>query len=153
MKVIFLILIGFSIFIDAGSIAGSFSRSNGVVSDSSTNLEWQDDYSDNNNSIKQTSWQSAIDYCENLNLDGKSDWRLPNINELTSLVDDTKDNPSLNEMFQNIYSSYYWSSTSNSNTNESSWIVDFTSGIQYNNGEFEGSKGTTHYVRCVRAGQ
>jgi len=147
-KVILLILIGFSSFVDAGGIAGNFSRSNGVVSDSSTNLEWQDDYSDNNNSIKETTWQSAIDYCENLSLDAKSDWRLPNINELTSLVDDTKDNPSMNEVFQNTNTNAYWSSTSYSDDNVYAWIVYFSSGNQNYS-----TKDNNAYVRCVRAGQ
>jgi len=148
-KVILLILISFSSFVDAGGIAGNFSRSNGVVSDSNTNLEWQDDYSDNNNSIKQTTWQNAIDYCENLNLDGKSDWRLPNLNELTSLVDDTKYNPSINEVFQNSNSNFYWSSTSsNSYDNVYPWFVSFYGGYQYYYTE-----DTSYYVRCVRAGQ
>ena len=144
MRVIFLILIGLSSVINAGG----FSRSNGVVSDSATNLEWQDDYSDNNNSIKQTTWQSAIDYCEALTLDAKSDWRLPNLNELASLVNDTKFNPSINTVFQNTYSNNYWSSTSHSNSNAYAWIVNFYSGNQFNYG-----KNDNYSVRCVRAGQ
>ena len=67
MRTILFILIGVS-----SLMAGNFTRNiGGVVTDSRTNLEWQDDYSDNGNSIKRATWQSAIDYCENLNLDGK----------------------------------------------------------------------------------
>jgi len=126
MRAILLIVIGFSIFVDAGD----FSRINGVVTDARTNLEWQDDYSDNNNTIKEATWQGAIDYCEALILDGKSDWRLPNLNELTSLVDDTKYNPILNEVFQNTNSNTYWSSTSKSSYNANAWFVYFSIGIQ-----------------------
>jgi len=144
MRAILLILIGLSSIVDADG----FSRSNGVVNDASTNLEWQDDYSDNSNSIKNTTWQSAIDYCETLTLDGKSDWRLPNLNELTSLVDDTKYNPAINEVFQNTDSNDYWSSTSYSNNNEDAWIVYFYSGSQYSRNKY-----VNYYVRCVRAGQ
>ena len=144
MRVIFLILIGLSSIANAGN----FSRNSGIVSDSATNLEWQDDYSDNNNSIKQTTWQSAIDYCEALTLDSKSDWRLPNLNELTSLVDDTKFDPSINMVFQNTNSDFYWSSTSYSNRNDGAWIVYFYSGNQNNYNKY-----SDYYVRCVRAGQ
>ena len=130
-------------------MAGSFSRNaNGVVTDSRTNLEWQDDYSDNSNNIKKTTWQSVIDYCEDLNLDSKSDWRLPNLNELTSLVDDTRSNPSINSSFQNTNSYYYWSSTSFSSNNDTAWIVLFVDGLQSNS-----TKDSNLYVRCVRAGQ
>jgi hypothetical protein len=146
MKVIFLILIGLSSLVDAGA----FSRSNGVVSDSSSNLEWQDDYSDNNNSIKEITWRSAIDYCENLNLDGKSDWTLPNINELTSLVDDSKNNPSLNEMFQHSNSNRYWSSTTDDSSRSNAWSVSFSNGSHYNS---DGNKNNNFYVRCVRIGE
>ena len=144
MRAILLILIGFSSFVDASD----FSRANGVVNDARTNLEWQDDYSDNNNAIKNDTWQGAIDYCENLSLDGKSDWRLPNLNELTSLVDDTKDNPSIDVIFQKTNSNTYWSSTSYSNGTEVACVVYFYSGSH-------GSVAKSHnvYVRCVRAGQ
>ncbi|CAA6815868.1 MAG: Unknown protein [uncultured Sulfurovum sp.] len=137
-------MIGMSSFINASS----FSRANGVVNDSSTNLEWQDDYTDNNNMIKETTWENAIDYCETLTLDTKNDWRLPNLNELTSLVDDTKHNPSLNSLFENTNSNNYWSSTSPSDTNEDAWIVNFYYGFQDGN-----DKSFNSYVRCVRAGQ
>jgi len=130
-------------------IAGSFTRNaNGVVTDSRTNLQWQDDYSDNNNSIKVTAWQSAIEYCENLTLDGNSDWRLPNLNELTSLVDDTTYNPAIDGVFQNTNSDTYWSSTTNAYSYDSAWIIYFDYGYQYNY-----YKGVSCYIRCVRAGQ
>jgi len=144
MRAILLILIGLSSIVDADG----FSRSNGVVNDASTNLEWQDDYSDNNDFIKGATWQRAIDYCETLTLDGKSDWRLPNLNELTSLVDDTKYNPAINEVFQNTYSNHYWSSTSDSKDNYGAWFVDFGSGYQNDDYKNDGND-----VRCVRAGQ
>ena len=145
MRTILLMMIG------VGSLmAGSFSRNaNGVVTDSRTNLEWQDDYSDNSNSLKQTTWQNAIDYCENLNLDGKSDWRLPNTNELVSLVDDKKYNPSIDAIFQNTNSSNSWSSTTDVNNVNDAWIVSFDYGHQ----DYNGTKANSYYVRCVRAGQ
>jgi len=144
MRTILLIIIGIS-----SLMAGSFTRNvGGVVTDSRTNLEWQDDYSDNSKSIKEATWQSAIDYCENLNLDGKSDWRLPNINEQVSLVDDKKYIPSIDAIFQNTSSSYYWSSTTSVRYDNSAWFVSFDYGYQENI-----RKTGSNYVRCVRAGQ
>jgi len=143
MRTILLIMIGIS-----SLMASNFSRNaNGVITDSRTNLEWQDDYSNNGNSIKQTGWQSAIDYCENLNLDANNDWRLPNLNELTSLVDDTTYNPAIDGLFQNSNSNYYWSSTTNINSNNVACFVYFSNG--YQNSSY---KDNLYSVRCVRAG-
>ena len=145
MKVIFLILIGLSSLVDAGGL----NRSNGVVSDSSTNLEWQDDYSDNDNTIKQTTWQNAIDYCENLTLNAQNDWRLPNKNELLSIVDYSKSSPSMAEQFTNTSNSYYWwSSTTPQSYHTKAWLV----GFDYGYTDYH-SKYVSYYVRCVRAGQ
>ena len=144
MKKILLILIGLSSIMTAGSL----SRSNGVVNDSRSNLEWQDDYRDNNGTIKQSIWSDAISYCEALSLDAKNDWRLPNLNELISLVEYTKNNPAIDTMFQNTDSKDYWSSTSFSYDNETAWIFYFDYGDQITN-----YKDDNAYVRCVRAGQ
>ena len=145
MKVIFLILIGLSSLVDAGSL----NSSNGVVSDNSTNLEWQDDYSDNNNTIKQTTWQNAIDYCESLTLNAQNDWRLPNKNELLSIVDYSKSNPSIAEQFTNTSNDYYWSSTTPQSFHNHAWVVYFGYGYTTRNA----NKYDSNYVRCVRAGQ
>ena len=143
MRVIFLILIGLSIVINAGA----FSRNNGVVSDGTTNLEWQDEYSDNNDSVKETTWQSAIDYCEALTLDGKSDWMLPNVRELFSLFGDTRYNPLVNEIFQNTNSKGYWSSTSILDMTDSVFIAIFSPGPS------DAHKNANNSVRCVRVRQ
>ena len=88
------------------SLSADYSKTNGVVTDNTTNLQWQDDVA----SVSKT-WSQAITYCETLSLDGRSDWRLPNKNELLSIVDYTKSNPAIDSTFVNITSSSYWSST------------------------------------------
>ncbi|CAA6800268.1 MAG: Unknown protein [uncultured Sulfurovum sp.] len=144
MKMICLLLISLSGIVNAEGL----SRGNGVVIDSSTYLEWQDDYSDNGGDIKNTAWNDAIDYCEDLILDEKSDWRLPTLKELSSLVDYVENNPAINAIFENTYSNSYWSSTSHSNNVESAWIVYFYDGYQ----DYLNKNGNS-YVRCVRAGE
>ena len=149
MRIIFLIMIGFSL------INADFTKSNGMVTDSKTGLIWQDEYSDNNNTIKSSSWQDAIDYCEALTLGGNNDWRLPNIKELLSIVDYSKSNPSINAVFQNTsiaLSPGYWSSTTLNYPSGTSWCIDWRSGRIMQCGK-EQAYDILPFSRCVRTGQ
>ena len=47
-------------------------------------------------------WQSAVDYCENLNYAGYDHWRLPNIQELRSIVKYDTYNPAIDKTCLNI---------------------------------------------------
>ena len=107
-------------------------------------LMWQD-----NEDAKRVlrDWEGAKRYCEDLELVGYSDWRLPYIKELLSIVDKTR-NPAIKKEFRNTISSYYWSSTTLASNTSLAWIVLFLDGFQsYGNRTF------STYVRCVRAGQ
>ena len=125
-----------------------FSRSSdGIVTDNTTKLQWQDDYSDNGGSVKSALWEDAIDYCEALTLGGYDDWRLPNFNELYSIVDYTKHNPAIDTTFQAVVSDTYWSSTSIVSNEDGAWGISFYGGHDsYWNNKFNSS----YYVRCVR---
>ena len=141
MKKILLITIGLSALLFA-----DFTKSGDIVTDTSTGLQWQDDVDAKNNT---RTWSGAIDYCENLTLGGYSDWRLPNINELKSIVDRSKYSPAIADGFSNVRSGYYWSSTTRANDSDVAWVVSFYYGSVSN----YGVKNRSHYVRCVRAGQ
>ncbi len=54
----------------------------GTITDLNTGLTWQKEPP-----TKGYSWQEAHDYCENLELGGHSDWRLPSAKELFSISD------------------------------------------------------------------
>jgi len=143
MRQILLIMIGASLLLQAG-----FSRdSSGVVADDATGLVWQDDYSDNAGEIKYANWQDALVYCQELSLGGKSDWRLPNKNELFSIIDMSKYQPDISSVFTNITSYDYWSSTSYASDSSNAWIVSFYGHVEWD------SKLTGAHVRCVRGGQ
>ncbi len=131
---------------------------NGIAKDSATGLQWQDEpytqaeqtaYDKNTNSGKAGNWQYAKAYCENLTLGGFSDWRLPNIYELNTLLDNTKSSkPYVIDGIENIASSHYWSSTTNASNSSNAWNVNFNNGNDdWNN------KTNSNYVRCVRAGE
>ena len=55
---------------------------NGTISDRSTGLMWM-----KYDSGKPVNWQQALAYAEGLKYAGYSDWRLPNVKELQSIVD------------------------------------------------------------------
>lgn len=138
MRIIFLIMIGLSISANA-----DFSRKGGVVTDSRTLLQWQDDYSDNQGNIKVSTWIDAIEYCESLNLDSGG-WRLSNKRELLSIIDYTRYEPSINPIFLNTYNYSNWTSTTLSANTSNAFVVK-------SNGETIWSdKSDTSSVRCVR---
>ena len=89
-------------------LSRSYTRENGIVTYQVTGLQWQDDYSDNNGSVKKATWKEAKTYCENLTLGGYSDWRLPSEEELKSIVDYGRYKPAIDPIFQNVVSSGYW---------------------------------------------
>ena len=138
MKIILLIMIGLSL------LHADFTKTGDIVKDSVSHREWQDDAVGS-----PMLWESAIDYCESLNLGGYSDWRLPNLNELQSIVDRSKINPAIVNGFDNTSSNDYWSSTTYDRDKHGAWIVSFYYGVV--NGSRKG--GTSNYVRCVRDGQ
>lgn len=86
-----------------------------------------------------TWWTDALDYCNNLaGADGRggyTDWRLPNWNELRSLLDASQFGPALppGHPFSNIYNGYYWSSTTCATNANNAWLVDLNIG-QVNEG-------------------
>ena len=137
-------MIGLSSYLSA-----EFTKSGEVVTDSTTGLAWQDN-SDTNGT--QRTWQEAIDYCEALTLDTHDDWRLPNINELKSLIDRSKREPAIKgDVFEYIGTNnyyIYWSSSSFVGNEDDAWVVYFYGGNVHGHG-----KGYNGYVRCVRDGQ
>lgn len=111
-------------------------------------LMWQDD---SNAGSTKRNWQDAISYCEGLTLAGHNDWRLPNRNELKSIVDYEKSSGAkIKNGFTNTSSNNYWSSTTSAHSTSHShaWNVYFSDG-------FVGvdKKSYAYYVRCVRVGQ
>ena len=79
---------------DAPGFTAGFSRDDAknVVTDSVYKLMWQD-----GDEIFKGDYDKAIKYCENLTFAGFEDWRLPTLNELLSITDDSRYNPAINE--------------------------------------------------------
>lgn len=142
-------------------VSTNYSRNNGdeIVTDHITGLQWQDDAeavstskpwltaANNVAPYTDTSGDSATTYCTNLALGGYTDWRLPTIKELLSLSDYEQTSPSIDSIFKNPVSTFYWSSTTDANDNSRARYVSFNYGTQS-----VLSKINSRYVRCVRAG-
>jgi len=108
-----------------------------VILDTKTNLIWQDF------NVVDQSWKDAITYCEGLEVGIYKDWKLPNYVELYSLVDLTKAEPSMNDIFTQKVATSYWTSTIN--TPGYVWTIDFKTGGNKDNYSLE----TELKTRCV----
>ena len=124
--------------------AGDFSdNGDGTVTDNDTNLMWIQKKADTT-----MTWKDALAYCENLTFAGHSDWRLPNIKELISIVDYNAYVPAIDTtFFPDMESSYYWTSTTYTFNTDEAWILNF-----YNGYDFYTSKSFALYVIAVRDG-
>lgn len=122
---------------------------NVVVVDENTGLEWEQKTSGNKDTTY--TWENAQIYCEDQigtsgTYAGQSDWRLPNIKELISIVNYKNVSPAIDTTyFPNTVSNYYWSSTTYKYTTSVAWYVDFFDGNVVDRIKTYGS-----YVRCVR---
>jgi hypothetical protein len=106
----------------------------GTVTDNVTGLVWQKATAANQ------SQAGAITYCTNLSLGGFSDWRVPSIVEIVSLVDTSHSGPAIDTAyFPGTQSTAYWTSSS------TQWNVDFIDGSS----GFSGAS-SLFPVRCVR---
>ena len=87
-------------------------------------------------------WPEAVTYCQNLVLNGKSDWRLPTQKELMSAYEH-----GIYAAYQAIYiySNSFWSSTRVSNATNTSWAVALNNGYTF---AFNSAQGGS--VICVR---
>ena len=112
-----------------------------VVQDAVTGLDWQRTVVS-----KSFKWKDALEFCSTLTYGGYSDWRLPTINELITLIDFTKDHPAIDTVvFPDTVPEPFWSSTTYVFHKTSAWGVYFGTGQVYHY-----RKEGKHFVRCVR---
>lgn len=133
-------------------------NADGTVTDLKTGLMWkkcsegqiEDDCSGGNAQVYN--WMEALEKVQLVNVGGGfvgyMDWRLPNIKELTSIVEEACYNPSINiEVFPNTPSSaWFWSSSPYINDDSRAWFVDFG----YGGYDSFDSKNNNHLIRLVR---
>jgi hypothetical protein len=125
----------------------------GTTTDSLTGLVWQQNTAiiDGGSTPDLITWKDGLNYIQNQNYQkfaGYADWRLPNINELISLLDFSQIGrllhqslvPATNDLLN------YWSSTTTP-------YNDDAFGVYFRNGSIASyNKTTGRYVRMVRGG-
>lgn len=143
----------------------SYSRdpATNIVTDDISELDWQDDINISKKWITQANWDLATDeslvdtsgdtattYCTTLTLGIYDDWRLPSLVELDSLVEyhHTAGIATINPIFLNtITAGSYWSATIDvdPNTSNRTWVLRFD-----NAKDSRQVRNANNYVRCVR---
>ena len=155
-----------------GGLQKGLSRSytdngDGTITDNRTGLTWEklsDDGSihdwDNTYSWA-TAFSGKVATLNSTSFAGHADWRLPNVNELQSLIDYGTVNPAVSSAFNSgcapgctvttcscTRSASYWPSTSSQSSPTLAWTVFFGSGLVGNS-----TKSTsTFFARAVRGG-
>ncbi len=138
----------------------SYERNNTseIVTDLVTNLQWADATYANtelkpfvtqanydNGEYYDTSGDTSSAYCENLTQGKKSDWRLPTRVELLTIIDSSRVQPCVNDIFTNIVSATYWTSTTFSKKASTAWA-----GSLSKDGITTQSKYKKHRFICTR---
>jgi len=117
-----------------------------IVIDSATNFQWTKDYSS-----EYKTWKEALSYCENLYFGGYSDWRLPNINELKTLINRNKYNAA-SDFPDMPLSEPFWSSSPCVYSIAYAWDIHIYSGYvrmgSMTNEDY--IDGSGRYAICVR---
>ncbi len=95
------------------------------------------------------SWIDAIEHCYSRAVDYRKGWRLPTVEQLSTLLDDSQSPPTLptEHPFKDVQSSFYWSTTTDAIGIDIAWGVSFLNGQPFSN-----TKTRTGYVWCVRSG-
>jgi hypothetical protein len=143
---------------------GKFIVQEGIATDSETGLTWlrfaHGQTWQNNTAVGNTeavNWETAFEVAKQFNqrggYGGFTDWRLPTLDELKTLIDKDKGregNYIDADVFPNNVTSYYWywSASPVANSSYDAWIVYFDGGSDDWDGKYDG-----YFVRLVRAGQ
>jgi len=111
----------------------------GTVTDPNTQLTWQQE-------TKLLPYHDAVQYCNNLNLGGASDWRLANMKELYSLLS-KRSSTEILSYFPDTKDDVYMSSTLNLTTGDNVYMVNLL-----NKSTRYLYKNVSRFFRAVRGG-
>lgn len=93
-------------------------------------------------------WNNGIDWALALDFAGHTDWRLPNVKEITSITAFDRINSAINPtFFPDTINSAYWTSTTYAGDTAKAWEVWLANGQC-----FSALKSAVKYLRAVRLG-
>ena len=132
---------------------------NGTITDLKTGLIWKQCLEGQSGSdcasggVETFTWQQALQRAQTVNSSGGfagfSDWRLPTIKELSSLVEHQCVDPAINlTRFPNASNHFLWSSSAVAGLTYSAWNFYF-----YDGGANWDFKSNYNQLRLVRSGQ
>ena len=129
-----------------GNLTSSSVGGDSIVEDSVTGFMWQGTYPS-----QRKTWSEASQYCVSLAYAGYRDWRLPNINELASIVSYEQSNPA--SEFPDMPIRYFWSSTFYAYDSTHVLGINFKNGdiTHKRTGEAWNNYDGNYIVRCVRS--
>ncbi|HEY2774293.1 MAG TPA: DUF1566 domain-containing protein [Candidatus Binatia bacterium] len=138
----------------------------GTITDNATGLTWEklsDDGSIHDKDNTYT-WNNALGKVASLNAGnfaGHNDWRLPNLDELQTLMMVGTSQPAIASQFRTACSAgcsvttcscttsdWYWSSTTYVDTTSEAWFIDFTNGYT----DTDTKTDNLNFARAVRGG-
>lgn len=164
MKFLILILLSLNLFALEITISSSLSQKEildieknafNITSNKYKSLVWKDSFNslmweDDEREITKLSFEEASEYCEKLNLKSFKDWRLPTVDELSSLIDYTHSIPKARDGLKYISNVAYISSTK---YHKQKWNTQAISSVYLDSGSVDyylDSLGHLISVRCVR---
>jgi hypothetical protein len=99
-------------------------NNNGTITDNVTGLMWQQVDGG------EMTIENAITYCDNLDLGGFSDWRLPTPIESFSIINHQNSNPAINTTYFTLTAAeYWWTSVFENNSTTKVWCTNAGGGI------------------------
>jgi hypothetical protein len=129
-------------------ILGGFN--NAAVLDRETGLVWE-----RSPDTGTREWLAAHRFCIDRAVGNRNrkGWRLPTVQEIVSLVDPTRDPPSLpaGHPFSNVQPDFYWSATTFGENPALAWGAGFENDLTEPGARFT-AKTTQRFVWCVRSG-
>jgi len=147
------VAIGLLLFLPThfASAAAFSDNGDGTITDASSSLMWEKcDFGKATTTCAGAastfSFANASTTCKNLRLVSQSDWRIPQVAELDTIVDRTKQNPSINgTYFASTTIQWHWTNEPRVSTPANGWVVMFDEGSVSDD-----VKTVAYPIKCVR---